>query len=373
MKILMTVHRFWPSVGGTEALVEGLVDWLAKRGHDVTIATSSEPGAPAEERRNGYAIRRFELVRKGKFRVPHADYRAFLKRADWDVIVVHGQRVWSTDYAYDIIRRARVPVVVMCHGFYQFHMSRFRAPEWLYYRGVLGWALKKRHVVAETEGEIAELERFGVPRERVALIPGAIEPAQFQEPRPGFRAKYGFAPDEPLLLYVGGFYANKRVEDSVRIAARTGHRLVVIGRDPDPEGRAQKACEALAATLGAKARFLGKISWDDVRGAYQESTLLLLPAAFEGYGLVLLEAMASGLPFVASRAGAAPELAATGAGVSVATWEDMAREADALLKDPARRARMGAIGRERAKEFTWDRVAAQHEALYERAIREQRR
>ncbi|HUR69005.1 MAG TPA: glycosyltransferase family 4 protein [Candidatus Thermoplasmatota archaeon] len=371
MDILMTVHRFWPSIGGTEAFVEGLARTLAKRGHDVTIATSSEPGAPAEQTRDGYAIHRFELVRKGKFRVPHKDYRDLLRAPGWDVLVAHGQRVWSTDYAYDILRRTPTPVVLMYHGFYQHHMNRFRPPEWLYYRALVPWASKKRHLVAETEGEREELARWGVPRERIEVISSSLDASEFRAPHPGFRAKYGFAADEAVLLYVGGFYANKRVEDAVRIAAATRTPLVVIGRDPDPAQRTLAACRALAAREGADARFLGKIPWEDVLSAYQECTLFLLPARFEGYGLVLLEAMASGLPFVATRAGAAPELAAMGCGVSVPTWQDMAREAAALLQDPARRASMGAIGRERALGFTWEHVAAAHERLYRRAIREQ--
>lgn len=371
MRILMTVHRFWPSVGGTEAFVGGLAGTLAKRGHEVTVATSSEPGATAEEARDGYTIRRFDLVRKGKFRVPHHDYRGFLRRTDRDVWVVHGQRVWSTDYAYDLIRRDPRPAVLMYHGFYQYHMSRVRPPEWLYYHGLLAWASKRRHLVAETEGERDELVRFGVPHERVEVISSSLDPVQFQAPHAGFRARYGFAADEPILLYVGGFYANKRVDHSIRIAARVGAALVVVGRDPDPQQRALARSQVLARELGARVHFLGKIPWEDVLSAYQECTLFLLPAQFEGYGLVLLEAMGSGLPFVASRAGAAPELAALGAGLSVATWEDMARECSALLADPARRARMAEAGRARVGDLTWEKVTSAHERLYERAVREQ--
>lgn len=370
MRLLMTVHRYWPSVGGTEAFVGGLATGLARQGHDVTVATGSEPGMPAEEVREGVRILRFELVRKGKFRVPHKDYRDLIRRRDWDLWHVHGQRVWSSDYAYDLMRRTSIPLVVTFHGFYQYHMNGFRPPEWLYYHVVLPWAAKNAHVIAETENERQELIRFGVRSDRIHIISSSLDAAAFSVPHSGFRAKYGFAATEPLLLYVGGFYPNKRVEDAIRVSGKTGTKLAVIGRDPDPQERNKKEGARLARECGANVSFLGKIAWEDVLGAYQEASVLLLPSKFEGYGLVLLEAMASGLPFVASRAGAAPELAAYGCGESVETVEEMARAVDAIVADPTRRARMGAIGRSRAKEFTWERVLSDHAQVYERSKRE---
>lgn len=370
MNVLMTVHRYWPSVGGTEAFVEGLAESLAARGHDVTVATSSEPGMPTVQERNDVTIRRFDLVRKGKFRVPHKDYRDLIRSGEHDVWVAHGQRVWSTDYAYDLMRKSEKAVVAMYHGFYQYHMNGFRPPEWAYYHGVLPWATRKAHmVVAETEGEKGELVRFGVNAERICVISSALDAAEFQQPLPGFRAKYGLD-GKPLLLYVGGFYANKRVEDAVRVAARTGARLVVIGRDPDPTQANVGACVRLAKDLGADVRFLGKVPWEDVKSAYQEAELLLLPSKFEGYGLVLLEAMASGLPFVASRAGAAPELAALGAGVSVRTVDEMAESVTELLQDAEALATMAKCGRDAVQGFTWKHVAVAHEATYKVAMEE---
>src|SRR5438552_1320892 len=129
MKLLLTVHRYWPSIGGTEALVEGLARKLVARGNHVTVATSDEPGAPDRETRGGVEIRRFELKRAGKFRFPPRTYRQFVAEGGWDLVVCHGQRVWNTDYVLDVARRSRTPFVLMAHGFYQYHMGSFRAAE----------------------------------------------------------------------------------------------------------------------------------------------------------------------------------------------------------------------------------------------------
>lgn len=370
MRVLLTVHRYWPSIGGTEAFVGGLAAELAKRGLDVTVATSEETGAPAVEERDGVKIHRFPIKRAGKFRFPGRDYRRFVGRQDWDLLNVHGQRVWSADYAYDVYRRTKVPLVWMPHGFYQYHMNKRTPLERLYYHKALHYAFRDAHMICETRGEIDELVRFGFRRERCHLISSSLDVAQFMAPHKGFRAKYGYSPDEPLLLYVGGLYVNKGVEDVVRIAARTGYRAAVIGRDPDPSGANLARCKALADELKAPVAFLGKIPWEDVLSAYQEATVFLLASKFEGYGLVLLEAMSSGLPFVASRAGAGPDLAELGVGASVPTWEDMARETQRIVEDPALRRRMSETARRLAPNYTWDKVIEGVLDAYDGALRD---
>lgn len=372
MRILTTIHRYWPSIGGSEAVGESLARGLVKLGHEVTVATSAEPNAPPTETREGVAIRRFDLRRAGKFRFPGRDYRNFVRQTDADIVVCHGQRVWSTDYIMDLAHRSPTPFALMAHGFFQFHMGRLRPAEWLYYHHVLPYGFGSRHCIADTVGEAHELAKFGIPPARVGIIPLAIEVSEFAVPQTGFREHYRLPPDEPILLYVGGFYDNKRVDDLIRVAARTRCCLVVVGRDSHPNEKALNASRLFAERLGADVRFLGSIPRRDVLSAYAESTLFVLASQFEGYGLVLLEAMAAGLPFVATRAGTAPELAALGAGISVATWEEMADNIALLLPDPARLRAMSEAGRRHARGFTKERLAADHEAFYERVIREQR-
>lgn len=364
MRILLTSHRFWPSVGGTEEVVERLAGSYARAGHDVTVFTSDEPKRPAEETRNGYAIRRFALKRRGRFRFPPPEYRQAVLSDRWDVVHLHGQRVWSTDYLYRHLAKAKAPVVFTAHGFYQWHMERLPLLNDYYYRWLLPRSL--RHcaaVTALTTPERDELRAWGVPDDKMRIVPDGFDAAEFGTLPRGFRTAHGFSGHEPLLLYVGGFYPNKRVDRLVHVAAQTGAHLAVIGKEQDKRHGLDE-CRAIAERTGAKVKFLGKLPREDVLAAYAEADLFLLGSDFEGFGLVLLEAMAAGLPFVATRAGAAPDLAAHGAGLSVPA-ERIADETRALLDDAPRRKTMGEAGRKAVGAYEWGPIARQYLRLYE--------
>lgn len=369
MRILLTAHRFWPHVGGTEEVVERLAESFAKRGHEVTVATSAEPGAAESETRSGFTVRRFALRRAGKFRFPPLAYRDFVLQPGWDVAHLHGQRVWSTDYLYRHLAKSPAPVVFTAHGFYQYHMEKARLVNDTYYHLLLPRALRATAAVtALTESEKRELAGWGVPAERVRVIPDGLDLGEFEKLPEGFRARHGFSKDEPLLLYVGGFYPNKRVDRLVDVASRANARLVVIGKDQDAS-RGQAYCERLARKLGARVTFLGLTPREDVLAAFRECTLFTLASDFEGFGLVLLEAMAAGLPWVATPAGAAPDLARLGGGAVAQDTEEFAHVVSALLADADKRAEMGARGRDAARSLTWDAIAGQYLALYEEVRR----
>ncbi len=367
MRVLLTAHRFFPHVGGTEEVVARLASELARRGHDVTVATSDEPGAPTEERREGYIIRRFPLKRAGKFRFPPKAYKEFVARPGWDVVHLHGQRVWSTDYLYRHLARLPAPVVFTAHGFYQYHMERTPLVNDYYYHIVLPRALRHAGAVtALTEGERRELASWGVPFENVTVVPNGLDLAEFASLPTGFRKRHRIPDDGPLVLYVGGFYPNKRVDRIVAAAAEARARLAVVGKDQDP-ARGLAYCERVARRTGARAHFVGVVPREDVLAAFAESAVFAYASEFEGFGLALLEAMAAGLPFVSTPAGAAPDLAALGAGVVVDDAGALGGSIRALLDDEPRRVAMGARGRAAAARFTWSEVAARYLDVYEAA------
>lgn len=366
--VLYTAHRFHPSVGGTEQAVLSLARAVRDLGHEVTVATSAEPGAPVEETLHGIRVRRFALRQAGRFRFPPREYARFVVEGPWDVAHLHGQRVWSTDYLLRHATRFKARGFLTAHGFYQWHMG-WRSPlEHAYYRWHLPRAMRAFHgVVSLTTGERDEWSRFGVPRGKLHVVPNGVDLADFaRAPPPGFKESHDLR--SPVVLYAGGFYANKRVEFLVEAASRWSSDATLVIAGPDPTGgRTRERVERQARRLKAPVRFVGTLDRPSMLQAFFESDLFALASSFEGYGLVLLEAMAARVPFVATPAGAASDLAREGAGRLVATPAEMASAVDALLKDEAMRRAMGERGAKVARAFTWERAAKAHVTLYEGA------
>jgi len=180
------------------------------------------------------------------------------------------------------------------------------------------------------------------------------------DPGPGararIRAELGASPDELLLAQVGQVIPVKGVDVSLRALAKLRRdwpvRLVVIGDDHQTEGRHREDMERLAADLG----LTGAVSFLGYRrDALQLAAgfdLLLCPSREEPFGRVLIEAMAQGVPVVASRVGGIPEVVRSGQDGWLVPPDDPEALADRtadLLADPERRGRFGEAARRRAR------------------------
>src|SRR6266568_2964599 len=132
---------------------------------------------------------------------------------------------------------------------------------------------------------------------------------------------------------------------------------------------------ALARALGIEDQitFTGPLPRADVIRAYGSADIFVLPSLFEPFGIVLLEAMAAGLPIVASRVGGIPEVVQDGAtGLLVRPGDSrvLAEAIGRLISDPSLRSQMGEAGRLRAAAFSWERLVPRILKVYDEAIME---
>ena len=149
-----------------------------------------------------------------------------------------------------------------------------------------------------TKRDLVEL--YGIPEEKITVTPLAADPAFGPE---------GPSPDgDPYALFVGALQPRKEATTAIEALSLIGEgalRLVLVG--PDKGGRAE--AEAAAARLGVPIELRGHIPQDELAALYRGAACLVFPSRYEGFGLPLLEAMASGTPVVATSAGALPEVA----------------------------------------------------------------
>lgn len=227
--------------------------------------------------------------------------------------------------------------------------------------------------IAPSEWSAATLLERGVPADRVRVVPlGAglpYAPCRDPEALASLRRRYGLG--RPFLLFVGGAFARKNLAGAVRAfhllqdRKRIPHQFVAVGTSR-PEARSLLLAAGLdPALLDRDVVCLGGVPDGDMPLFYNAADVLVHPSLAEGFGLPLLEAMASGLPVVSSCRGAMPEVAGDAALlVDPRQPEEIAAAVARLLSDEDLRVRLGRLGQERARGFTWDRTARETVAVY---------
>jgi glycosyltransferase involved in cell wall biosynthesis len=197
--------------------------------------------------------------------------------------------------------------------------------------------------------------RIALGSDRVVLIDNGVSLDDFQPPTPH--------DGPPRILYVGLLTARKGVVDLIEASSilhdrGVEHELWLLGGTPD-EGPDAEAPVRLAA--GGRARLLGTRPPEEMPQAYAQCDVFCLPSWWEAMPLSILEAMAGGLPVVATDVGDVArevEDGVTGFVVPVRSPERLAAALEQLLVDPERRARMGAAGRARVEKAFSSAVTA---------------
>ncbi len=213
-----------------------------------------------------------------------------------------------------------------------------------------------------------------LPRERLAQIYYGLDPVPFEkaaqlepEVRAARRAELGIGPDDCVLICVARFAPQKRhdllLESFAKARAELSAdepelRLLLVGGDPFGDGRPRAEAEAEKHGPGEAALFLGIRR--DVPDLYGLADVFVMYSEWEGLGLVFLEAMAAGLPVVATSVSAVPEVIVdgiTGSLVAFGDTDSMAAAFVALARDPARRTALGRAGHARVLDvFALDRM-----------------
>jgi glycosyltransferase involved in cell wall biosynthesis len=229
------------------------------------------------------------------------------------------------------------------------------------------------HIIAVSRRTGLDLvERLHVAPARVSVIYPGVDPMFSPEAdRPDVLEvlrRYNLA--QPLILAVGTLEPRKNYERLIEAFAATtrerdGPRQLVFAGKQGWRYEGIYAAARREARLGERIRFLGFVEDDELPALYRSAAVLAMPSFYEGFGLPVIEAMASGTPVVCSTGGALPEVAGNAA-ILVAP-EDVAGLQDALLlacKDQTLRARLTSEGLARARRYTWEAAAQQHFQVY---------
>ena len=384
MHILQLTPYYAPAYafGGVVRAVEGLAAALAGRGHRITILTTDaldqqrRYAGPRAEAQGGIRILRCRNAStwlRGKLNLStprdlRQAARAILPEVD--VLHLHELRTAENMLVAPIAQELRVPIALSPHGTLNLHTGRSQLKS--------GWdqLLSRRllpridHIIALTETERAEAEQLwaalgALAPPAISVVPNGVNLREFATPPAvsEFRLRYGLG-TAPTIVYLGRLHARKGVDVLLRafLAAEVAEsRLLIAGPD-----------EGLLRTLRTLAAgderivFAGYLGGSQRLRALGAADIFALPASGEGQSIAVLEALAAGLPVLLSPGCNMNEVATAGAGfIAEATVAAFADKLRLLLRDEQLRGEMGAEARQLARErFSWQRVAAEMEAVY---------
>ncbi|HEU0165298.1 MAG TPA: glycosyltransferase family 1 protein, partial [Thermomicrobiales bacterium] len=217
------------------------------------------------------------------------------------------------------------------------------------------------------------IARYAVSPDRIEVVHHGVDPG-FRQERPGeverLRSKHGLA--RPFVLSVGTIQPRKNFP----FLARAVRRLAALGIDCDlviagkPGWLADQVLRELDGVgLGDRLRMLSYVADDELPALYRSAACFVLPSRFEGFGMPVLEAMASGTPTIATESSSLPEVVGTG-GVVVPLDDDeeLALAIARVLTDPAWSSVMRARAIARSMDFTWERSASGTLAVLKAAL-----
>jgi glycosyltransferase involved in cell wall biosynthesis len=327
--------------------------------------------APALERQ-GVDVRRFAIGRS-TFPLPpgsrHLKLPARLLTPWWQIVpwptaeqlVGGADLVHATGAALPATRR---PMVVTVHDIAALRHPELHPSRHVQQQRALVAALRRTVVIVTVSAATADdLVQLGIPADRIVVAPLGLTP--LPDPAPPARSPR----DGDYLLTVGETSPRKRYHVLLQAMTRLrdGPRLVMVGPPAGDEERLQ----ALIVELGLTQRVtrLGAVSDAELSWLYRHATALCFPSISEGFGLPVLEALAAGVPVIASDIAATRELAS-----SVALYpgsEDpdaWAQAIETVASDATLRQRIGREGSQRAAQFTWERTAVATLGAYRLAL-----
>lgn len=362
----------YPSYGGSGVLATELGKRLSLRGHEVHFISYDRPFKLGMFSENIFhhevEVLDYPLFKFPPYMIALASKIAEVSRwAELDLVHVHYAipHAVSAFLAKQLVKDKRLPVITTLHGTDITVVGR--EPQFF---DITRFSIEESDVVTAVSYSLKEeTVRIFNTKKEIFVVYNFVDPEEYHRLAvPDLR--YRFAPaGEKVLIHISNFRPVKRLKDVVDVFARVNREipacLLLVGDGPEaPAIHKYVRSEGLAD----KVYFLGQ--QERVVELLSVSDLMLLPSAKESFGLAALEAMACGVPVIASATGGLPEVikdGETGSLLPVGDVEAMAYKAVKILREPGLWAKMSEKAVEHSvQNFHIDRIIQEYEEIYQK-------
>lgn len=381
MRLVILCHKFWPSVGGLQTYTQRLTEFLQAQGHQVDVFTTRSPAtAPRREQlAANLAVHRFPTRLANHF--PFHFMPRLLASAGQDTLrsadIIHsvGYQFFPTVLGYWVASVFDIPHVVTP----VFTLNPETWQRRLYDRA-LGRRLvhDARRVVVQSQRELELLREHHFELPDHSIIPFGVDAVQFERDADvaSLRKQLGVT-DERILLFVGKIMHSKgafKALDALRQVLDAGlHvRLVMVG-EVHARQREDFHAQIQKARLDDHVTLTGPVQHEDgLMRYYQLADAVVFPSQYEQFGIVAIEAAASGRPLLGTPVGVMQDLIPRHDLGLLHPFDDVARFAANIrevLSNPRYSANARTCQTQVMEEFDWRRIAERTEGVYEELAR----
>jgi len=362
MKICMVGH-FPPHIGGVSSYTYLLSLELVKRGDKVYVLTYPHSELTSNAYLNGGSVPKNNLKGihienafapnikglRGTIFTITASFKLMRMVKKYKIDLIHAHYIMPPGLIAVIVGKLlKTPVVLTIHGSDIFRLSRKSILKPLI-RYILRNSSQIFAVSEAVKSEVIQLERD--LEDKIEVTWNAVDLKKFNPQNDSsFREELNLEPGKPLILFVGNLVAQKGVKYLIEAKKffKNDSYLVIVGSGP-----LQRELKAMVEYEGLKyVKFVN--ARDDIEKIMPQADVLVLPSTSESFGIVLLEALASGVPIVATNVGGIPEIVTGDVGIIVEPRNPVAiaEAVDKILSDPQLKSEFKSNARKRAFKYS---------------------
>jgi glycosyltransferase involved in cell wall biosynthesis len=350
LNILLMYGRYLPAgaAGGPVFLIRSLGRELASRGHTITLYTSTLGNTPEErlaartfvDYRDGMRVVYVRAVTHYRFNPVSPALIPLFRRelGKFDVVQIFGHRQFPNLLASWFAQRLGVPSVLHAVGGLPYYMVRSVGRKKLYDALFTASLIRRTaRVIASTRQEGSEMVRFGVPEEKIVVIPDPLDLSDFQvlPVRGAFRRQHGVGQSTALVLYLGRIERKKNLHLLVEgfAKARLAEAMLFIVGPANDQQDYLDSLKRLGHTLGIakQLRFVDYLAGREKVQAFVDADIFVNPSRTENYGFAILESIAAGTPVVVTETCGAVEYMDEGTGLVISDPGELSSALQSLL------------------------------------------